>query len=113
MRPRRCWQSTVGNPLPANRVSSPRGKTYPISARQTGSTGGASDLALSIPRSLQGNFHVLIPSPARELLPPLYQQDAVGREQVVQTESFQFSLAIDAIKVNVIQRGPRTTIFMD
>src|ERR1700704_2448044 len=47
------------------------------------STGRPLDSALSLPHSLQGDFHVLIASQAWELLSPLDQQDAVGRKQIV------------------------------
>ena len=71
------------------------------------------DSALSFPDSLQGDFHILIALQAGELRSPLYQQDAVGREQIVKAERFQVALGIDAVKVNVVERGEGSAVFVD
>ena len=44
-------------------------------------------------------------SESREFFSPLDQEDAVGREQVVEPERLQLALGIDPVKVNVVERG--------
>src|SRR5580658_1649381 len=104
----RCWQSTLRqtvlrSPDPVNPLDS---------------TGGHLDSAVIFCRSffrdlLQGDLHVLVAFEARELLSPLYQQDAVWGEQVVEAEGFQVALGIDPVKVNVVQGGARSAVFVD
>ena len=62
--------------------------------------------------SLQDNLHIPLPHQPRKFLSPLDQQNAVLRAQVIQAERLQFSLRVDAIKIDVIEIGARSAIFM-
>src|SRR5271154_4611976 len=63
-------------------------------------------LALPLQSDLQ------IPLQPRKLLPPLDQQDAVLRTQIIQPERFQLTLRVDAVEVNVVEIGVRPAIFV-
>src|SRR5947209_6746182 len=59
------------------------------------------DSALGVAFPLERYFEVTLIHEARELLPPLNQQDSVCVSQVVQGERIQFALRIDSVKVDV------------
>src|SRR5262249_834181 len=71
------------------------------------------DVTLVFPHTLERNFNVPFPAEAVELLSPLYQQDAVLREQVIESKGFKLPWRIDAIKIDVIEVRGRTAIFVD
>src|SRR5258708_17976243 len=48
-----------------------------------------------------------------KLFSPFNQQNAVGRDQVVERQSIKFARSIDAVKINVVKRHLRTAIFVD
>src|ERR1700685_3838009 len=75
--------------------------------------GGHLDSALRFPYALQSDLDVLIALQARELISPLYQQDAIGREEVVEAKRFQASLGIDAVEINMVQSGTGSAVFVD
>jgi hypothetical protein len=67
----------------------------------------------SFSHALQSDFRVLVALQARELLSPFDEQDAVGGEQVVEGEGFQFALGVNAIEINVIEGDAGPAIFVD
>jgi hypothetical protein len=70
------------------------------------------DAALALRDSHQGNLEILIAQQTGELFSPLYQEDAIRSDQVVEGEGFEFALGIDSVKVDVIEGGLRSAIFV-
>ena len=57
-------------------------------------------------------MEILIAQQTGELLSPLYEEDAIRSDQVVEGEGFEFALGIDSVKVDVIEGGLRSAIFV-
>ena len=62
---------------------------------------------------LEGDLCLPIAPQAGEFVSPLDEQDAVGGEQVIEGERFQFALGVNALEVNVIERNAGTPVFVD
>ena len=77
------------------------------------SVSGYFDATLGLLDSHQGNLEILIAQQTGELLSPLYEEDAIRSDQVVEGEGFEFALGIDSVKVDVIESGLRSAIFVD
>src|ERR1700683_1642455 len=101
-----CRQSILGE-------QTPQFCSTPGLGKSRYSTVDPRDSAVSFAHWLQDDFHISIAFEASELLSPLYQQDAVWSEQVVQAQRLQFALGIDAIEINMEKRDERTAIFVD
>ena len=71
------------------------------------------DSAFRFSYSFQRNFKTAVAREARELLSPLYQQDAGGSDQVIKCEGFKFALGVDAVEIDVIEGGARGSVFVD
>ncbi len=55
------------------------------------------DFPIVLPHPFERDFDVAVAFEARKLLSPLYQENAVFRDQVIQPEGFQLSWSIHSI----------------
>ena len=63
--------------------------------------------------ALQGDFNVLITHQVGKLLSPLYQENGVVGDEVVESQGFQLARSINPIKINMIKRDLGTAVFVD
>jgi hypothetical protein len=74
------------------------------------SAAGDLDFSIVLPNPFESDLDVPVARETRKLLSPLYQENAVFSEQVIESESFQLPGRVDAIQVNVLPapRSPRS-----
>src|SRR6476661_8764620 len=63
--------------------------------------------------SLQRNFHIALALKALELLSPLYQENAVVSDEVIEPQRFQLARRINPVQVDVVEVSLGTAIFVD
>src|SRR6476469_6767118 len=63
--------------------------------------------------SLQRNFHIARALKALELLSPLYQENAVVSDEVIEPQRFQLARRINPVQVDVVEVSLGTAIFVD
>ena len=57
--------------------------------------------------SLQRNLHIALALEACELLSPLYQENAVAADKVIESQRLQLARRINSVQINVIEVGLR------
>src|SRR5262249_32169749 len=71
------------------------------------------DTPFILANAVYGDFHIPVTSEPRKFIAPLYQENTVFGDQVVEAQSLQFSKRIYAIEVDVIKVGLRSSIFVN
>ena len=66
-----------------------------------------------VEHSYQRNLDIPLALEAFELLSPLYQENAVIGDEVVESQRLKFPRSIDSVKVDVIEIDLRTAVFVD
>src|SRR5438309_2840713 len=73
---------------------------------------GNLNFSVVFPNPFESDLDVPVAHKTRKLLSPLYQENAVFGEQVVESKGFQLPWRVNTIQVNVIQSRSRSAIFV-
>jgi len=85
---------------------------YLIVANQGPLTTVDANPAIVLPHSIENDFDIPLALESRELLPPLYQQNTVRGDQIIQAQRLKLARSIDTVEINVEEVGYGTTILV-
>ena len=65
-----------------------------------------------VPNPFQPDLDIVVTDKAPKLFSPLYEENAVFRDQVVETQGFQLAGRINPIQIDMIEIRPRTPVLV-